>query len=419
MLFLEKLKSKFSTSFHALKHKNFRIFWSCQIISMIGSWMQSISLPWISYDITKSPFLLGVVGALQFAPTLFFALFVGVLIDRIEKKKLIIITQSILSVLALILAVLVFAKKIEYWHILIIAGIQGFTNMFDMPSRQTFVIEMVGKDDLMNAIGLNSMIFNAARIIGPAFAGVIMAGFGVGFCFLLNCISFLPLIVGLFFIQPILVTMRRDPKNIFREIAEGLKYIYSDKILLKTIIAVAVIGTFIMNYSVMIPVFAKTVLLGNEASFGLLMSSMGVGSLIGALTIAARSKRGPKQITLIITSISVSIVFILIGLNNNFLLTSILMALSGFCAVSFLTTANSALQLNSKDEFRSRVVSVYSLVFLGSTPFGNLITGGISANFGISACYIAVGITVLVLVSLVFFIGRKKKIPTQKNVILS
>ncbi len=409
MQIVEITKGYIKKNYHSLTDRNFRIFWGGQIISLIGSWMQTISLPWLAYTITKSPFLLGVIGALQFTPILFLSLFVGASIDRFEKKKIIIFTQISLAAAALILSVLVFTNLVQYWHLVIIAAFLGLINAIDMPARQTFVIEMVGKKDLMNAIGLNSAIFNGARIAGPAIAGLIMAGFGTGLCFLFNAVSFIPVICGLFFIKPEHCYRSKPEKNILHEIGDGLKYIISEKLLLSTILAVFIIGTFIMNFNVLVPVLTREGLNLGETSFGFLMSSMGVGSLFGALIVAARSRSGPKNIILNTAAFAVSAVFIAIGLNKSYLLAAALLALTGFLTVSFLTTANSTIQLNSKDQYRSRAVSAYFLVNAGTTPFGNLISGSLSGAFGIKTCFIILGLGVFIMLAVLNLIGVGNK----------
>ncbi len=408
MFVIDSLILRFKKSFHSLSHVNYRIFFSGQIISQIGSWMQTISLPWLAYTITGSAFLLGVVGAMQYLPVLCFSLFTGAAIDRFEKKKIVIFTQIALAVIAFILAFLVLSHLIRYWHLVVLSLLIGFINALDFPARQSFVIEMVGKDDLMNAIGLNSAVFNGARIVGPAIAGILMAGLGIGWCFLINAISFLPLIAGLFFIKPVFSFMKDSGKTkIISNVYNGLKYIFSENILLKTVITVFIIGTFIMNFNVLVPVLAKAGLHQKEQGLGLLWSCMGIGSLTGALVITARSKHGPKIFVLTGAGFAVSVIFIIIGLNSNLVLSSFLLALSGFITVSFLTSANSALQLKSKDEYRSRVISVYQLVNAGTTPIGNLIAGGLSQVFGIGICFITIGTGVLLMLSTLFFVRKR------------
>ena len=337
---------------------------------------------------------------------LFFSLFAGVLVDKIEKKKIIIFTQIVLALCALAISILVLTKQVQYWHLLVIALIIGFANTIDMPGRLTFIIEMIGKEDLMNAIALNSTIFNLARIIGPSIAGIVMQAVGIGFCFLINAISFIPVITGLFFIKPLFCISNKSNNKILKDIGEGLKYIYSQRILFWTLAAVFVIGTFGMNFNVLVPVYAKTVLNLGEAGFGFLMACMGVGSLFGALTIATRSRKGPKSIILVSSIIITAVTFILIGINRYFLQAGLFLALAGYSNVVFFTTANSTLQLNAKDHFRGRVMSVYTLLFGGTTPFGNLFAGGVcnfyGAKFGFLACSAAI-----ILFSLLLYVYSK------------
>ncbi len=375
--------------------------------------MQTISLPWLAYSITGSAFLLGVVGAMQYLPVMFFSLFAGAAIDRYEKKKIIIFTQSAQAVIAFILAFLVFSRLIQYWHLVILSLALGSISAIDFPARQSFIIEMIGKGDLMNVIGLNSAVHNGARIVGPAIAGLLMAGLGIGWCFLINALSFLPLIAGMFFIVPIF-SYRKEAgsSNILSNIYNGLKYIFSNKILLKTVISVFIIGTFIMNFNVLMPVLAKAGLHQKEQGLGFLWSCMGAGSLSGALFIASRSKHGPKNFVLTGAGFAVSVIFIIIGLNANLVLSSFLLALTGFITSSFFTSANSTLQIKSSDEYRSMVISVYLLVNAGTTPIGNLIAGGLSQAFGIRICFITIGIGVLLMLSMLFFADPNKK---QRN----
>ncbi len=413
---LELIILRLKKSFHSLSHLNYRIFFSGQIISQTGSWMQTISLPWLAYSITGSAFLLGVVGAMQYLPVLCFSLFTGAAIDRFEKKKIVIFTQITLTIIAFILAFLVIFHLIRYWHLVVLSLAIGFVNAIDFPARQSFIIEIVGKEDLMNAIGLNSAVFNGARIIGPAIAGILMAGLGIGWCFLINALSFLPLIAGLFFIRPVFCFVKVSGKvRILGNIFDGLKYIFSENKLLKTVITVFIIGTFIMNFNVLIPVLAKAGLHQKEQGLGFLWSCMGIGSLTGALVIAAKSKLGPKDFVLTGAGFVVSVIFIIIGLNSDLLLSSFLLALSGFITVSFLTSANSFLQLTSRDEYRSRVISVYQLVNAGTTPIGNLIAGGLSQVFSIRICFITIGIGVLLMLSILFFFNKRDPLVRQAH----
>jgi MFS family permease len=372
--------------------------------------MQTISLPWLAYSITGSAFMLGVIGAMQYLPVLCFSLFAGALADRFDKKKIVIFTQCVQAAIALILAFLVFSHQIRYWHLVVLSLAIGCITTLDYPARQSFTIEMIGKEDLMNAIGLSSAVRNGARIVGPAIAGILMAGLGMGWCFLINALSFLPLIGGLFFIRPIFSSRKASgTTNVLSNIVGGVRYLFSDGMLLKTMVTNLIIGTLIMNFNVLMPLLAKSGLHLKEQGLGFLWSSMGAGSLAGALFVAARSKHGPRNFVLTGAGFAVSFIFIIVGLNGNLIVTSFLLALSGLITVSFFTTANSFLQLNSKDEYRSMVISVYLLVNSGTTPIGNLLVGGLSQIFGIRTCFIILGVAVILMLSLLFLVhsGRE------------
>ncbi len=385
--------------FISLRHKNFRYYWFGMCISQIGTWMQNIAQPLLAYKLTDSPFLLGLVGALQFLPVLLFSLFAGVIIDRFPKKKLLIITQSASMLITLILAILAFTGEIRYWHLIIMASAIGMANTLDMPARQSFVIELVGKEDLMNAIALNSTVFNISRIIGPAIAGILMEYSGVAFCFFANAISFGAVLISLFFIKPQKLENREveKGKTIFQNIGEGLRYILRSEILFSTIIIMAIVGTFAPNFSVLIPVFTSKILHMKEAGFGYLMSFMGVGSLFGAVYVAAFSRSGPKRIILRIVPVAVGLLLILIAFTDKFILTGLALAITGFFFVMFSSSSNSALQLNTDNEYRGRVMSIYTLVFAGSTPIGNLFAGAMTQFFNARIGFVSCGAAIVVL----------------------
>lgn len=401
--------NKLNNPFIALRHRNFRYFSIGMTVSLIGTWMQAVAQPWLAYTLTQSALLLSLIGALQFLPVLLFSLPAGVIIDRYDKKKILILTQSASLLITLTLAVLVWTGHVQYWHILIMATLLGFANTLDMPARQTFVIEMVGKEDLMNAIALNSTIFNLCRIIGPAAAGLIMGAAGVAWCFFINAVSFAAVLISLFFIRPIPQPARPPiSKKIFAEVKNGLHYIFQNPVLVESLLAVAIVGTFIPNFGVLVPVFAKTILLQQEAGFGFLMAFIGVGSLIGAMFVASLSKCGPKRYLLTIAPFAVGLFMLLTGYTDTFWQTALLLALTGCFFVAFTSNANSILQLNSSNEYRGRVMSVYALVFGGSTPLGNLYAGAFADQFSARIGFAACGAAVLVLmVPLLIYMKRK------------
>ena len=399
--------------FLSLKHKNYRYYFFGMCISTIGTWMQNTAQPWLAYSLTKSALLLSVVSALQFLPALLFSLFAGVLIDRLPKKRMLIITQSLSLVITFALWLLVHSGGIQYWHLLVTSSLLGLVNTLDMPLRQSFVVEMVGHNDLMNAIALNSLTFNVARMIGPSIAGIIMGAFGVSSCFLINSLSFLAVLISLFFIHPIAceTVQEKDEQGVFACIGEGLKYIFHNETLFTTMLFMTVVSIFALNYGVTIPVFATQVLGLAETGYGFLMSALGAGALTGALFVAALSKSGPRRFILFFLPALTGLILILIGNTNSFLTTGISLAVGGFLFVTYLSTANSNLQIHTVDRYRGRVMSVYSLIVAGSSPIGNLFVGAMDNWFGARMGFIASGIAVMVFIVPIFvymFIRRDR-----------
>ncbi len=373
-------------------------------VSTIGTWMQNTAQPWLAYSLTKSALLLSVVSALQFLPALLFSLFAGVLIDRLPKKRMLIITQSLSLVITFALWLLVRSGGIQYWHLLVTATMLGFVNTLDMPLRQAFVVEMVGHDDLMNAIALNSLTFNVARMIGPSLAGILMGVLGISSCFLINALSFGAVLVSLFFIHPVAcaVPEQTERQGVFASIGEGLKYIVQNETLFTTLLFMTVVSMFALNYGVTIPVFAQQILGLTETGYGFLMSALGAGALLGALLVAALSKNGPRRFILYILPALSGLILILIGSTNRFLSTALTLAVGGFLFVAYLSTANSNLQIHTQDRFRGRVMSVYSLIVAGSSPIGNLFVGAMDNWFGARMGFIASGIAVIVFIVPIF-----------------
>lgn len=410
-----EMKNSINNPFIALKHKGFALYSVSMFVSLTGTWMQNIAQTWLAYTLTKSAFLLGVVGAMQFAPMLIFSLFAGVFIDKLNKKKIIIFTQTASLVVTMILALLVWKGNVQFWHILVMATAIGCINTLDMPARQSFVVELVGKEDLMNAIALNSTIFNVARIIGPALAGLAMANLGIAFCFSANSMSYAAVVIAIIFIKPLKIANKpKNDQKVLTEIRDGLRYIYNNKILFKTILSVAIVVTFAANFAVLIPVFTRNILGKGEASFGLLMSCLGAGSLLGAVSIAILSKRGPQKFVLNVIPMIIALLLIITGFTNSFISTALLLAATGMFFVSFNSTTNSTLQLNTEDEYRGRVMSVYTLVFGGFTPFGSLFTGAITHKYGPRTGFAACGLIIILLLAILHYILGYKKVSREK-----
>jgi len=356
--------------------------------------------------------LVGLLGAVQFLPITFFSLFAGVIVDKYPKRTILLITQFISMVLAITLFILVFTHTVRYEYILILALILGFLNTVDLPTRQSFTIEMAGRQDLMNAIALNSATFNLARIIGPAIGALIMASLGTEWCFLLNGLSYMAVLVSLLKIKVKPYVRKQVSNDILKEIKDGLRYIAHEPSLLKTILMVLIIGIFVFNFNVLIPVFTKNVLHQEEYVYGFLMSSLGAGSFLGALMVSLNSKSGPKANVLLGSAVVVSINLMLISFTKMYYYTGVILIVTGIFNIWFSTTANSILQINAKDEFRGRVMSVYSLVFAGATPIGNMFAGFAADRFGAHMAFLLTGALTLISIVLLMIII---KIYTQVN----
>ena len=331
---------------------------------------------------------------------LLFSLFAGVYVDRFPKKKMLLITQIVQMLQAIMLAMLVWFGIVKYWHVFILAGILGLANTFDMPTRQSFFIELVGRENLKNAIGLNSTIVNIARIIGPGLAGIIMARYGIAFCFLMNGLSFLAVVFSLIKIKSYAVNIRVKQQKLKEEIFDGLRYIKSQKQILYAVLAMLAMGTFAMNTNVIIPVFARVVLNQGAQGYSFLLSAMGVGSLIGSLYFAARSREEVSHDGILIYAIALSFCLLLAGMAKNYNLLLIIIAVLGFFNLLFMTTINSTMQMNTDNEHRGRVMSIYSLVFTGTTPIGNFLTGYVAQNYGSRNSFFFCGV-----VSMFFMLG--------------
>ncbi|HZO73802.1 MAG TPA: MFS transporter [Ktedonobacteraceae bacterium] len=380
----------FLRAFVALRHRNFRLFWGGQLISLIGTWMQTTGQAWLVLQLTHSAWILGLVGALQFLPVMFLALFGGVLADRLPKRRVLLFTQSSAMVQAAILWILVATNTVQLWHVMVLASLLGLTSSLDMPTRQAFVVEMVGRDDLPNAIALNSSVFNVARIVGPGIGGLVIAWLGEAPLFLMNAISFIPVIVGLALInlsQLHAQTKRMNSQSsgsrqgTLQSLREGLSYVARTPAVRLIIVVIGIISLFGINFNVVLPLFATDVLHSGPAGFGFISSAFGCGSLISALWLAWGNKR-PSMSGLLIACICFGILEAFFALSHIFLLSLVLIASVGFAQIALSATSNTTLQTVTPDYLRGRIMSVYMLVFAGSIPLGNLFTGGLAHFFG-------------------------------------
>ena len=404
----ERAVSMLGAIFSSLKHRDFRIFWIGQCVSLMGTWMQRTALIWLVYTMTDSPFLVGLVGVAQFLPMLLFTLFAGAVVDRFPKRKILIVTQSLLMLQAFALAMLAFFNTEQYWQLLLLCAFLGITTTIDMPARLSFFADLVGKEDVMNAVSLNSSIVNLARIIGPAVAGIVMMKFGAAVCFLINALSFLAVIYSLTRIETKDSVAPPQKRNMLEEVKEGLAYIKNDETLYLNAVFLAIVSTFAMNSEVIIPVFAKTVLGMGAGAYTKLLSAAGAGSLAGAVTMASLSKKGVRKWILLVGAAATLSVQVLMAIAWNYALALLFVAMIGFFNLVFLNAGNSIFQVYAPDKYRGRVMSVYSFLTQGSLPVGNFFAGTAMQAFGGWAGYPACGLTAFICLAL--FMGNKKEV---------
>jgi MFS family permease len=366
-------------TFHALGHsRNFRLFFIGQAVSVTGTWMQMVATAWLVLQITGSGVALGIDTALAFGPILLLGPLGGVIADRFDKRKILIGTQFAYGVLAIALFGIVAADVVQLWMVYGLSFLQGVVTSVDNPTRQSFFSEMVRPSDLTNAVGLNSAVMTGTRIVGPALAGLLIAGVGMEWCFLINGLSYLAVIGSLAVMDRTELRPNRSPLG-SGAIREGLRYVWRTDGLRRPLLLMSVLFLFSFNYSVLIPLFAERTFGGDAGTLGLLLSVMGVGSLGGALVMAGRAN--PNERRLALSAIVVGVVTILVALAPNLDLAVAGMIPLGAASVAFFITANSTLQLTARPEMRGRVMALYGMVFLGSTPFGGPVAGWLGEHF--------------------------------------
>jgi len=367
----------------SLRYRNYRLFFYGQSISLIGTWIQRITVPWLVYRLTGSVFLLGLVGFAGQIPTFLMSPFAGVLIDRWNRHKILVVTQILALIQALVLALLFYEKTISVWHIAILSIFLGIINAFDMPARQSFVVDMIEKkEDLGNAIALNSSMVNSARLIGPSIAGVLISLTGEGMCFLINAISYL-------FVIAFLLMMKISPRkiaiqdtNVFQKFKEGFRYTFGSIPIRYIILLLALVSLMGMPYTVLMPVFAKTILHGGSHTFGFMMGATGIGALMGAVYMASRKNAAGLEKFIPWFAAIFGLGLILFSLSTNFILSLFLLFITGFGMLMQMTSSNTILQTIVDDDKRGRVMSFYTMAFMGTAPFGSLLAGALASKVG-------------------------------------
>ena len=380
----------------AFRHRNFRLFWGGQVVSLVGTWMATVAQAWLVLQLTNDPFALGIVAAAQFAPVLVLGLLGGVIADVVPKRGALIALQASMCLIAFALAALVATDVVQVWMIILLAAALGIANAIEMPTRQAFVIEMVGRSDIANAVALSSAAFNGSRIVGPALAGLLIALVDVPAVFVLNGISYLAAIGALVAIDPAGLHapprrhLERSVAAVGRQLTEGLRYVRHTSAVLLPLVVLGLVSTAGMNFQVLIPVMARDVLIVGAEGFGFLMAAAGLGSLSAALAIAFGLR--PTRRLMLGGALAFGLFEAVFALSRSFPFSMLLMYGMGFGVIAIAATANTTIQLTVPDHLRGRVMSVYVTVFAGSTPIGALIAGTIASVWGAPAALLFGGV---------------------------
>lgn len=397
------VETRLPVGLRAFRHRNFRLFYAGQAISLLGTWMQTVAQSWLVFQLTHDPIALGLLALVQFTPVLVLGLFGGVVADAFPKRSALVATQAASLVLALVLGLLDLSGSVQVWQVFVLAGLLGIVSAFDMPIRQSFVVEMVGRGDIVNAVALNSALFNGTRIIGPAIAGVLITTVGIAACFLINAASYVAVIVGLFMMRtrdllpPPVSALERTWRSVVGQLAEGLRYVRDTPSIRIALIVLGLVSTAAINFGVVLPLLAQNVLGGGAETFGFLSSATGIGSLVGALVLAFGPP--PTIRRALVGAAAIGLGMAGIAFSRSLVVDLLLMAVAGWGMISMGATINTMIQLTSPDHLRGRVMSVYTTVFVGSTPIGGLISGAIAAAFGTPAAFLVAGVVSLLTVA--------------------
>ena len=392
----------------AFRHRDFRLFWGGQLVSLIGTWMQSVGQSWLVLELTKSPFQLGLVNALQFAPILLLSPIGGALSDRLGKRDILLVTQAVMMVQALVLAVLVRHGHVQFWHVALLAALYGLGRAVDIPARQAFISDLVGRADLPNAVALNSVVFNGARIVGPSVAGLLIARFDVAVAFYLNALSFVAVLVALLAMRTQGAPDPAGQLGLRQGVLGALTYVGSTPsvgFILSLLVVVSLLG---LNFNVVVPLIARDVLNEGAQGFGYLMSALGVGAVAGAGGLALMRRDRPPLAYLAGSAAILCAGVATLGLVAHFPLAMIVLAVLGVLQIYFTTSCNTTLQLLTPQALRGRVMGLYAMAFAGVTPFGSLLVGTLAEHLGVRAACAIGGIAGVLAVGALVFVARRR-----------
>lgn len=396
------MRQKLKLIFRSLWNRNYRLFFVGQCISLTGTWIQQMAMIWLIYSLTKSPVLMGIITFVNFIPSFIVSPFAGVWIDRVNQYYLLILLQTFFMIQAFLLSILTITGQIQVWHLFVLGALTGTTYAIDVPLRQAFIVQLVEKnEDLGNAVSLNSSSFNLARLIGPAIAGILIASVGEGICFLINALSYIAVIIALFAMKIKKQFIEAKKVNIFKEIREGFEYSFKSKPI-RNIIIYLTIGSFVvMVLPVLLPIFAKEILKGGAHTLGFLMSMSGLGATFGALYLAGKKSVAGLEIWIFLASLLFGFCLIGLAFENRMLASLFFSFFIGFGIVIIISACNTLVQISVEDDKRGRVMSIYTMAFIGASPLGSLLGGIIANKIGVPYTFLLCGL-IIIISSLIF-----------------
>lgn len=403
-------QGRFAALFRSLKHRNFQLFLSGQIVSLVGTWMQTVAEAWLIYRLTGSSVLLGVLGLVSQIPIFILSPLAGIVVDRWPRRPVIIATQVSSLVLAFTLAALALTGQIRVWEIICLATLLGTVNAFDVPARQSFLIEMVGREDLLNAIALNSSMFNGARVAGPAIAGLLVAWIGEGWCFFVNGVSYFAVIAGLLMMRVGKSRAVHDGASPIEKLREGLRFARHTKPIRAILLLVALVSFMALPFNVLMPIFADRILGGGPSAYGTLMGAVGLGAMFGALLLAMRQQLRGLGIVLAYAAGGLGISLMIFSASRWYWVSLASLTLAGFAMMTAFTASNTLIQAMVPEQLRGRLMSLYAMMFLGMAPMGSLVAGAMAARIGAPVTVALGGF-----VSLVGAIVFRRKWPSMRG----
>jgi MFS family permease len=409
--------TKWPDALRALRHRNYQLFFSGQLISLIGTWMDQVAESWLVYRLTGSALLLGTVAFASQIPVFLLAPIGGAVADRHNRRSILVVTQSCMMVLAFILAGLTLTHLITVWELMVLAALLGVVNAFDIPARQAFLVDMVSRDDLVNAIALNSSMFNGARVVGPAVAGIVVAAIGEGWCFFANAVSFIAVITGLLLMRvlPPRLSIEGSP---LQNIIEGFKFVIQNGPVHALMMLLGLVSFTAMPYAVLMPIFAEDILHGGPKALGLMMGSSGVGALCGAITLAMKKNIKGLGRWVAVACSSFGVALCLFAMSRHLWLSSLLLVPAGFFVMVQMASSNTLIQSMVPDQLRGRVMAVYSMMFMGMAPFGALLAGSVAHKIG-AAWTVAMGGMIAILGGILFGLRWPALRPAARELVIA